>query len=66
MDTDLEIGDREIEAGPHILIDSPEAQRELGRRNTPIDLEETQEDSKSIMKIPYKTTSVAHECHTKT
>lgn len=58
--------DPETEVGPHILIDNTEARRELERRNTPTDLEEIREDSKSITKMLRKTTSVAPVLPTKT
>jgi len=63
---EIEIGHLATEVGPHILIDSPEGQRELGRRSIPTDLEETHEDSKSITKTPHKITSIAHVFLTKT
>jgi hypothetical protein len=61
MGTDPEIGDHATEAGPHTPIDNPGARREPGMRNTPIDPEETQEDSKFTTRTPHRTTSVAHE-----
>lgn len=63
---EIETGDSETEVGPHILIDNTEARRELERRNTPTDLEEIPEGSKSITKILRKTTSVAPVLLTKT
>jgi SUMO ligase MMS21 Smc5/6 complex component len=63
---EIETGDLETEVGPRILIDNTEARRELERRNTPTDLEETREDLKSITKMLHKTTSVAPVLPTKT